>query len=475
MNDMFMHNAESVNSLLDGEEEARKLSTIEGIERRCGAAHMNVLTERPSQGDVARAFADTFESELRFMTPGDLWFYWNGQRWQPDTNRTVPALMQRHVKRIAGRLSLAGRHINIDNNGFITGAVTMVSRHDPLKVDASQLDSNHFLLGTPSGVVDLKTGEFRAADKSALITMASGVDPAEAEDCPRWNQFLAEITGGDGSMVEYIKLWLGYCLTGSISEEQFLFVHATGGTGKGTLLQTVERIAGDYATAIHMDLLLAKPGQAGHSNPIASLRGKRIVIASETEKDSFWNASRLKEMTGGDTLRANFMHKDSFTFRPIFKLVGQGEYTPRLKNVGRGEKRRIRVLPLDRRDRVADKHLKATLAAEAPGILRSLINSAVAWRNLSFRDGGGLDMPAKVKSATMSYFAEQGVARLFLDACCELGDDFEATGADMNAAWIAWSKENAVKGQLPITDMAGLGVDRVMRNGKPIYKRVQMK
>jgi hypothetical protein len=45
----------------------------------------------------------------------------------------------------------------------------------------------------------------------------------------------------------------------------------------------------------------------------------------------------------------------------------------------------------------------------------------------------------------------------------------------MNAAWIGWSKENAVKGQLPITDMAGLGVDRVMRNGKPIYKRVRMK
>lgn len=455
-----------------------KLTTVEGMERRCGVSlRIHDISQKPSQGDVARSFVALFETELRFMSPGSQWHYWNGQRWQRDTSGTIATLMQRHVKRIAERLLTAGMRAGIDNNGFIAGALAMASRHDPIKVDAAQLDADKLALGTPSGIVDLKTGAFRKADKDALVTMATSCDPADAEDCPRWHQFLREITNGDDAMVEYIRLWLGYCATGSIKEEQFLFVHADGGTGKGTLLQTVERILGDYARSISMDVLLAKEGKGGHASPIASLRGRRLVIASETEKDSYWNASRLKEMTGGDTISANFMHQDTFTFRPVLKLIGQGEHLPKLKHVGKGETRRIRVLPLQRASRAADKSLKNTLAAEAPGILRWLINAAVAWNKLSFHDGGGLQTPEPVRNATARYFAGQGIVRQFLHACCDIGEGFEASGNDLNMAWRIWSKAHGAKGNLPADDIVMVeGVSRVTRTGsKAFYTGIKLK
>jgi putative DNA primase/helicase len=453
------------------------MSIVQAIEGRCNA-HVLSLGGGAyrQQADIADVFASTFGEEIRFMSPGAQWFFWTGERWRRDNNGTVETLMQRHVKRVADGLSSFGPRPNICNNGFILGSLRMVERHDPLKIDPSDLNSDAMGLGTPKGFVDLRNGRWTPSDKAALVTMSTSIDPAADEDCPRWKQFIGEITRGDEDLARYIRLWIGYSATGMISEEQFLFVHAAGGSGKGTLLQTVQAILGDYATSISMDMLLAKPGQSGHASPIASLHGKRLVIASETEKDSFWNASRLKELTGGDTIRANFMHKDSFTFVPVFKLIGQGEHQPRLKAVGDGEKRRIHVLPIEKGHTVADTHLKATLRAEAAGILRWIINAAVEWRKLSFRPNGGLWMPQVVKSATASYFDRQGATRLWIEQCLDLGKGYEATGNDVYQSWIAWARENGQKGNLPVRELKAFHVDRVEGSGgKPTYRGVRVR
>jgi putative DNA primase/helicase len=457
------------------EREPVDMSIVQAIEERCNARVRTLGGgSGRQQADIAETFCHAFESDLRFMSPGAQWYFWTGKRWRRDNNGTVETLMQRHVKRCADDFSAFGPRPNICNNGFILGALRMAERHDPLKIDPSDLNSDALGLGTPTGFVDLNTGKWTPSDKGALVTMSTSVDPAEAEDCPRWKQFMGEITRGEDELARYIRLWIGYSATGLISEEQFLFVNAAGGSGKGTMLQTVQGILGDYATSISMDMLLAKPGQSGHASPIASLHGKRLVIASETEKDSFWNASKLKEMTGGDTIRANFMHKDSFTFIPVFKLIGQGEHQPRLKAAGDGEKRRIRILPIEKGHTVADTHLKATLRAEAPGILRWLINAAVEWRKLSFRPGGGLHMPQAVKSATASYFSRQGAARLWLEQCCDLGKDHVATGNDVYQSWMAWARENGQKGNIPVDDLKAFHVERVFLNGKPAYRGVKV-
>jgi putative DNA primase/helicase len=458
------------------EREPIDMSIVQAIEERCGA-HVQVIGGGGGrqQADIADMFCRAFEDELRFMSPGAQWYFWTGKRWRRDNNGTVETLMQRHVTRVADAFSAFGTRPPICNNGFILGALRMTERHDPLKIDPSDLNSDALGLGTPTGFVDLSTGKWTPSDKGALVTMSTSVDPSEAEDCPRWKQFMGEITRGDDELARYIRLWLGYSATGLISEEQFLFVHAAGGSGKGTMLQTVQGILGDYATSISMDMLLAKPGQSGHASPIAALHGKRLVIASETEKDSFWNVSRLKEMTGGDTIRANFMHKDSFTFIPVFKLIGQGEHQPRLKAVGDGEKRRIRILPIEKGHTVADTHLKATLRAEAPGILRWLISAAVEWRKLSFRPGGGLWMPQTVKSATASYFDRQGATRLWIEQCLDLGKDYAATGNDLNQSWRAWGAVNGHGGNMPVGNLKAFHVESLFHAGKTTYRGVRVR
>jgi putative DNA primase/helicase len=449
-------------------EKAEKLSIVQGIERRCDAYVVtNIDTSRPvQQVDVARLFVEKFESDVRFMSPGSQWYYWTGTRWHRDANLTVKDLMVRHVKRVSDMLQAFGNNrANIANNGFINGALALVESDERIKIAPISLDADSFMLGTPTGNVNLQTGTWLACDKDALITMATSVDPAGEEKCPKWKAFLAQVTGGESEFARYLKLWAGYCLTGDISEEQLLFIHARGGRGKGTFLKTIEDILGDYATSIQMDILLAKPGQAGHPTDIASLRGARAVFASETEPDSIWNAARIKAMSGGDSIRAHFMHKDSFVFTPKFKLIGQGEHLPRLKHVGDGERRRFRIAPFLHNPTVKDTHLKAALRAEAPGILRWMINGAVEWHKRSFKPGGGLAKPRVVDIATANYFVDQNLVARWMRDCCERGETLEAPGTEVNASWLAWLKANEIKHRnLPVhelVEMEGISKKRI--------------
>ena len=51
------------------------------------------------------------------------------------------------------------------------------------------------LLGTPGGVVDLRTGVLRNGRREDMITRTTAVAPSDAPDCPLWLQFLHEFHG----------------------------------------------------------------------------------------------------------------------------------------------------------------------------------------------------------------------------------------------------------------------------------------
>jgi putative DNA primase/helicase len=70
-----------------------------------------------------------------------------------------------------------------------------------------------------------------------------------------------------------------------------------------------------------------------HPTDLAMLRGARLVTAQETEEGGAWNETRIKALTGGDSITARFMRQDFFTFNPTFKLVIAGNHKPILRSV----------------------------------------------------------------------------------------------------------------------------------------------
>jgi putative DNA primase/helicase len=57
-------------------------------------------------------------------------------------------------------------------------------------------DTDPFLLGTPEGVVNLRTGILRPAERADFITRQTAVAPTFRAEHPLWSRFLDDATSG---------------------------------------------------------------------------------------------------------------------------------------------------------------------------------------------------------------------------------------------------------------------------------------
>lgn len=178
-------------------------------------------------------------------------------------------------------------------------AVESLARADRrLAATIDQWDPDIWLLNTPAGIVDLRTGEMRPYRRQDYCTKITGASPAApGTACPLWLAFLDRIMAKDEEPAAFVQRMLGYMLTGHTSTHALFFGYGTGANGKTVLLNTASRIMGDYATSTPMDTFMVSTTDR-HPTELADLRGARLVTAVETEEGRPWAESRIKQMTG---------------------------------------------------------------------------------------------------------------------------------------------------------------------------------
>jgi putative DNA primase/helicase len=293
------------------------------------------------------------------------------------------------------------------------------------------LEQRPYLLGTPKGTVDLRTGELQPPRPQDAISKSTSVAPLERPDCPIFLRFLDETFSGDGLVIKFVQQFLGYCLTGDTREQIFAFGHGGGGNGKGVLVNTVKAILGDYAAQGTMDSLTAQK-HSQHSTDIAMLAGSRLVIVPETERGRQWAERTICQITGGDPVTARFMRQDNFTFIPEFKLFVTGNHKPRLTSVTEAMRRRLRLIPFMNKPENPDTELKNKLVPEMPAILRWMIDGCLDWQHNGFVQCAAID------AATEAYFQEEDLFGQWLEEECDFepGNPYKtATAANLFTAW----------------------------------------
>src|SRR6185437_8502863 len=127
-------------------------------------------------------------------------------------------------------------------------AITALARGDSRHLMSSaQWDSDPWLLNTPSGVVDLRTGAIRPGKAEDYMTRMTAVGPGG--DCPQWLNFLERITDGNKELQSFLQRYAGYSLTDITVEHKFVFGHGTGANGKGRYCYALAGVMGDYAVS----------------------------------------------------------------------------------------------------------------------------------------------------------------------------------------------------------------------------------
>jgi putative DNA primase/helicase len=382
-----------------------------------------------TEDGIALAFAAAHQENLRYDHTRASWYVWSGRAWRRDETKVAFSWARALCRQIADQARANGKPKPSVSKASTASAVERFALSDPsLAVTSVIWDSDTYLLGTPDGTVDLRTGVLRDPDPQDFITRLTAVGPAAAPECPIWIEFLAQVTGNDAEMIRFLRQWCGYCLTGDTREQALVFAYGMGGNGKGVFLSTISKIMGDYCINSAMETFTASRDEK-HSTELAMLRGARMVTASETEEGRAWAESRIKQLTGGDKITARFMHKDFFEFQPQFKLTMIGNHKPVLMNVDAAAKRRFNMVPFDFTPEKPDQTLEEKIKAEWPAILRWMIEGCLDWNK------NGLKRPKSIIDATAEYFSEQDVVSQWMEERCDVGPLHAATSEQLFRDW----------------------------------------
>ncbi|MGL6157176.1 MAG: phage/plasmid primase, P4 family [Ralstonia mannitolilytica] len=383
---------------------------------------------------LALAFTRRYHRDWRYVAAWGRWLVWDGRRWRNEETLAATDLIRgvcRHAALQADNPKLAAK---LATSGTV-GGVERLARADRRHAAATaEWDADPWLLNTPGGVVDLRTGRLRAHDRADRMTKITTATPAG--DCPTWRRFLAEVTGGDADLQAYLQRVSGYCLTGSTQEHALFFLYGTGANGKSVFVNTLATILGDYAASAPMDTFMETRGDR-HPTDMAGLRGARFVSSIETEQGRRWAESKVKSLTGGDKISARFMRQDFFEFWPQFKLFVAGNHKPAIRNIDEAMKRRLHLIPFtitvppERRD----KHLQQKLLAERDGILAWALEGCLAWQRL-----GRLDPPPQVVAATEEYFEAEDALGRWLEERCVREANAKSLTAELFTDWKQWAE-----------------------------------
>ena len=423
-------------------------------ERMARGTHDNDQNGNParaadySDDALASRFTTQHGADLKFVNTWRRWLVWDGTRWRLEDTLMASdharALLREASAEILARDGSQRLAASVASAKRVSAIEALAKADRGHASQTSDWDADPWLLNTPTGTIDLKTGQLRPHDRRDLITKMTAIGPEGS--CPKWLSFLTRIFNDDQKLIAYTQRVLGYSLTGSIREHALFFCYGTGGNGKGVLLGTFQKILGDYSEVAALTTFTASQNER-HPTELAKLRGARLVTAQETEDGERWAEAKIKTLTGGDPLSARFMRQDFFTFDPSFKLIIAGNHKPSLRNVDDAIRRRFNLLPFIVTIPAAerDPRLPEKLKEEWPGILAWAVEGCLEWQKI------GLMPPAAVVQATENYLSDEDLVGRFLAERCERHPQAVVELKDLYAVW----KEFATaSGEPPLSEKA---------------------
>lgn len=374
------------------------------------------------------------------------WFRWTGVRWEQTGSTVLQDLAKGTALSIFDEAAATTdpeyraalmKWAKASGGGRAIAAMVTLTKTvtGPIAVAADRLDADPMLLGVENGVVDLRAGRGRPAERTDLITKSCRAPFDPAAVCPLWEAFLARIFADDAEVITYIQRAAGYSLTGKTGERVIFIGHGSGTNGKTTFLEVLAHILGTYAMSTPVETLMARK-DPGIPNDLARIKSARFVSATETERGSKLAEARIKAVTGGDRMTARFLHQEFFDFVPQCKLWFATNHRPEIASGGKAIWKRVRLLPFEveiPEDEI-DPDLKAKLLAEAPGILAWMVRGCLDWQ------ARGLKEPASIRAANRSYQEDEDVLGAFLEDRAIVEPNVWCSVADLYAAFQDWAK-----------------------------------
>lgn len=277
----------------------------------------------------------------------------------------------------------------------------------------NKLDANAELLGFNNGVFDCKINRFRLGYPDDYITLSTGYDyksyDDDAPEIVEIYKFLNDIFPDDDYR-DYMINVLASCILGGNKHQHFYVLTGNGANGKSVLKDLLKLVFGQYLQNLNVSILTntrTAPNQATPENAI--LKGARLAICNEPEKNAQINSGLMKEYTGEGYMRARPLYKEPIEFSILFKLFLICNDKPALSDDSEGSWRRTKVCPFINRfveyepklqnERIRDNQINIKFERWKCAFMHILIEHFKLYKNRNFE----IIEPEIIKNASKEY------------------------------------------------------------------------
>ena len=426
-------------------------ATIESL-----APHTNPRYESFQIGN-SRMFVDYYRRIILMNDTRGCWYIYDGRVWRPDTHNlrinemakdfhdslllfansiTSEDTRERFLKRVDALDQKKYRDIMVKDAGA----------DKSITVEMDAFDRDKYQFNCHNGTINLLDMSFRSHDPTDRLTKMTEVDYDPEATCPRWLSFMDEVFEGDQDRIRYLQKAFGYAMSGDTRLEcMFILYGPTSRNGKGTTMETVLRILGEYGRTAKPEML-SKKGFADSSGPsedVARLNGARMVNVSEPEKSMVIDASLTKQMTGNNTITARYLRENSFEFKPQFKLFIDTNHLPQISDMTLFESDRIRIIPFNRHFSAEERDIDLKSFFADPANLSGILNWCLEGFRLYQKEG--LKMPDSVEQATKEYRSQSDRITMFTNQCLRKEAGQEMRSFAIYEHYKRWCSENGFK------------------------------
>ena len=319
------------------------------------------------------------------------------------------------------------------------------------------LDRDRHLLGSPSGVIDLRTGELLPTSSRPPVSMSvrpryHGLDTPT----PDVDAFFRMVFDDDAAMVDYMQALLGAATTGERLEVYACFVGA-GANGKGVTVGWLRHVLYDYYKEADPYIFFGdKRHGTGPTPALAELDRKRLAVVDESAPTDELNLAIVKRVTGTDVISCRQLYRDPKEMPVTHTQILLTNNLPKFDVDDQALERRIVVIPFnlrfvkdadfdesERSSRRADPTLARFLESESPSeqLLVWLVRGAMRFYAAGHR------LPAKpevVCAAERGYYRDNDLLGQLIEEVCKIRPEGRMEASVFNSM----VKSRGVKGSV---------------------------
>jgi phage/plasmid-associated DNA primase len=238
-------------------------------------------------------------------------------------------------------------------NHLVSQVVKCIRDISNIVKEETDFDSNPYLIKVKNGIFDILKGILMPHTPALLIRgmiNANFIPPQLTSNgmkiiVTKTNLFrefigsaLYDKTKNDRENKAIVRSFLEILasfLIGSNEHKLLFIIVGKPNTGKTTLLNTLKTLFSLYGTWFNNSALLRSARTTNDIRPdILALRGKRLIVGSEANKDGKFDTALLKSLAGNDEVSFRKPHKgDMVTFRICGKFMLVTNFCPKFTDL----------------------------------------------------------------------------------------------------------------------------------------------